>query len=342
MSSMQEILFSVVIPVYNVETYLEETVEAVLPQVLACSQGAEILLIDDGSTDGSGCLCDRYVEQYPEYIRVLHKENEGLLLARRSGFQIAAGKYIINCDSDDTLEPDMLQRVAEVIEKTHADVVLFDISRWSPPQKEPFTQRLFTQEQPDKEAVLHCFFHNAGAASMCAKAFRRDCLDLEKDYSAYFKKSFGEDTVQSAEIYTKANSFAYLHLPLYNYRCGSGMTGKMNPTYFQDFARINADLETYKSAWGLENFDVLVAEKVFINAARAITQSRFDKSMSFKSRRAFMAAIRQHEMLQKYEAIYSQVRPVLKKSYQVLLDGLLKEQYGFIDFSLRLKNVLRR
>ena len=338
---MQELLFSVVIPVYNVEAYLAETLASVLPQVLACEQGAEILLIDDGSTDGSGELCDQYVQQYPEQIRVLHKENEGLLLARRSGFRMAAGEYIINCDSDDTLEPDMLQRVAEVIERTQADVVLFDMNRWEPPLKERITEQLFAQEQPDKESVLCCFFRNAGAASMCAKSFKRSCLDLEKDYSTYYKKSFGEDTLQSAEIYTNAKRFAYLPVPLYNYRCGSGMTGKMNPSYFQDFAQINAELERYQPVWELEGFAVMMAEKVFINAARAITQSRFAPSMTRKERKIFMSAIRQHDMLRRYEDLYPQVRPALKKSYRILLDSFMKHQYGILDLSLRIKNLLR-
>lgn len=339
---MDNILFSIVVPVYNVEAYLAETVDAMLPQMQALAYGAELVLIDDGSTDGSGKLCDTYAEKFPEAIRVFHKENEGLLLTRRFGFQKARGKYIINCDSDDTLEPVALKKLAEVVIKTDADVVIFNCNSWSPPSKVPFSKDMFATGAPSKEAVYRAFFHHAGAVSMCGKAFKRSCLEMEKDYSRFYKKSFGEDTLQSAEIYSNGNSFVYINEALYNYRSGSGMTGKMNPSYFQDFTRINAELESYKNRWELEDFDTLVGEKVFINAARAITQSRFDRDMTTKERKAFMAAIREHEMLRKYEEYYSNVRPVLKRSYRILLDGLLKRQYRFIDLSLRIKNLLSR
>ena len=110
-------LFSIVIPVYNVEKYLNECVESILQQVNTINNDCEILLIDDGSTDSSPILCDMYEEKYPGLIKVFHKENQGLLATRRYGFKRTCGEYIINCDSDDLLEYSMLESVKKIIEK---------------------------------------------------------------------------------------------------------------------------------------------------------------------------------------------------------------------------------
>ena len=85
-------LFSIVIPVYNVEKYLNECVESILQQVNTINNDCEILLIDDGSTDSSPILCDMYEEKYPGLIKVFHKENQGLLATRRYGFKRTCGE----------------------------------------------------------------------------------------------------------------------------------------------------------------------------------------------------------------------------------------------------------
>lgn len=339
---MTEILFSIVIPVYNVEDYLTETVNAILPQIKTLGKNAEILLVDDGSTDGSPVLCDQYAAQYPELIRVFHKENEGLLLTRRFGFRHARGRYIINCDSDDALEASALHTLADTAQTTDADVILYNINIWDGSKKTAFFDNIFTEEavsHPDKAAVYRAFFHCAGVVSMCAKAFKRSCLDMDKDYSQFYKKSFGEDTLQSAEIYTNAQSFVYLNQALYNYRTSSGMTGKMNPTYFQNFAEVNTALEVYKPLWQLDDFDALVAQKIFANACRAITQVRYDHTLTKKERLCYYKEIRQHDMLCKYKAYYSDAKPLLKRSYRLLAELLLRKQYHLIDLILQAKKI---
>lgn len=337
MNTLKERLFSVVVPVYNVESYLEETVASILPQL---ADRGELLLIDDGSTDSSGVLCDRLAAQAPDKIRVIHKENEGLLLTRRCGFRQAQGQYIINCDSDDTLEPGMLDALENTIRATGADVILYNLNSWNPPQKQPFSQDLFATDRPDKEAALRAYFHHAGVVSMCAKCFRRSCLELSKDYSFSYKKSFGEDTMQSAEIFTNAKSFAYINKAFYNYRTGSGMTGKVNLSYFADFAQVNAYLEQYAPIWQLPDFSALLAKKIFTNAARAITQCRTGQ-VKRAARHQMMDEIRQHPMLQKYLPEYPNVRPTLKKSYRLVLDQLLHGRYWVIDLSLWAKDLLK-
>ena len=120
-------LFSIVVPVYNVEKYLDECINSIIEQSKAIDNDLEVLLIDDGSTDNSGSICDSYENKYPDLIRVFHKENQGLLATRRYGFKKVSGEYIVNCDSDDLLEPGMLLKLKNVINKyTEPDVILFN------------------------------------------------------------------------------------------------------------------------------------------------------------------------------------------------------------------------
>ena len=116
-------IFSVVIPVYNVKDYLPKCIDSVLAQDFA---DYEIILVDDGSTDGeSGAICDRYAAAHPERIRVIHKPNGGLGDARNVGLEAAAGEYLVFIDSDDYVGPGMLKTLAAAIARFHSDVIDF-------------------------------------------------------------------------------------------------------------------------------------------------------------------------------------------------------------------------
>lgn len=115
---------SVVIPVYQVENYLERAVDSVLAQTL---EEIEIILVDDGSEDRSGEICDWYQKEYPEKIHVIHKENQGLGMARNSGVMLAQGEYIAFLDSDDTVEPQMYEAMYEKAVTENYDIVMCDV-----------------------------------------------------------------------------------------------------------------------------------------------------------------------------------------------------------------------
>lgn len=115
---------SVIIPVYNVENYLERCIKSVISQTF---KDLEIILVDDGSTDRSGQLCDKFAKD-DSRIKVIHKKNGGLSSARNSGIDIAIGEYITFVDSDDWILPDAYEYLLNVIEKTNADIVSADYS----------------------------------------------------------------------------------------------------------------------------------------------------------------------------------------------------------------------
>lgn len=117
--------FSVIVPVYNVEEYLPACIESVLNQTFS---GFELILVDDGSPDRCGEICDIYKKK-DSRIKVIHKQNGGLASARKAGIQVAEGDYVFNLDSDDLIENDTLEYAYNKIIATNCEIVAFSY-RW--------------------------------------------------------------------------------------------------------------------------------------------------------------------------------------------------------------------
>ena len=111
---------SVVIPVYNVEKYLKQCVDSVLGQTFS---DFELILVDDGSTDGSGGICDAYAKADPR-VNVVHTKNQGVVTARRTGVNLAQGEYIACVDSDDWLDLDFYRSLFELSDESDADILI--------------------------------------------------------------------------------------------------------------------------------------------------------------------------------------------------------------------------
>ena len=117
--------FSVIVPVYKVEEYLPACVDSVLKQTFG---DFELILVDDGSPDRCGDICEEYAGR-DSRIRVIHKPNGGLASARRAGIRVAGGEYVLNLDSDDAIEPDTLECAYQAIRDTSCEIVSFAY-RW--------------------------------------------------------------------------------------------------------------------------------------------------------------------------------------------------------------------
>lgn len=111
-------IISIIVPIYNVEKYLEECVLSIVNQTW---ENKQIILVDDGSTDNSGKICDRLQTEYP-YIEVIHKKNGGLASVRNAGLDIAIGEYVGFVDSDDYIEHDMYDKMYESMILTNSQV----------------------------------------------------------------------------------------------------------------------------------------------------------------------------------------------------------------------------
>ena len=122
-------ILSIVVPVYNVEQYLPKCLESLLDQDLSKDE-YEIVLVDDGSTDGGGAICDEFALK-EENVKVVHQKNQGLSVARNVGTQVAEGKYIQYVDSDDYLHPDVLKGLVSLMEEHGLDVLRYGFRRVS-------------------------------------------------------------------------------------------------------------------------------------------------------------------------------------------------------------------
>ena len=137
-------MISIIVPVYNTEKYLDRCIQSILAQTYT---DFELLLIDDGSTDSSGALCDKYAEQ-DSRIRVFHKENGGVSSARNTGLDNAEGEYIIFVDSDDYMKSQMCEILYNKLIQEQADIVICGTEEtgggfWKPERNENYTKVSF-------------------------------------------------------------------------------------------------------------------------------------------------------------------------------------------------------
>lgn len=112
---MEHIAVSVIVPIYNTKPWLEECVQSILAQKASFPEPYEVILVDDGATDGCGELCDALAAR-DDRIRVIHQENQGLSAARNTGIDAARGRYYAFVDSDDILRPDYLKKLYDACE----------------------------------------------------------------------------------------------------------------------------------------------------------------------------------------------------------------------------------
>lgn len=243
---------TVCVPVYNVEQYLRECLDSIFSQDYA---DFDVVMIDDGSTDDSGTICDEYAARYPQQAFVVHKDNEGLLLARRDGFARAAGDYVMCVDSDDALVPGAIAAVADAVAETGADVVRFGFTR----KKEevcPVVGRtafsLFPEEERSEMLRALCRSTSGSENPMWFKAIRRSCVGAEVDFSEFKGLTFAEDFLQTLAVYDRARTFCFIDASLYYYRPGSGITRTYDPHFYRDVCRCLDVAEGFARRWERE------------------------------------------------------------------------------------------
>ncbi len=214
--------FSILVPVYNVEKYLEQCVESLLSQTYKGEY--EIILVDDGSTDASGTICDRYQKNNPDKIKVVHKRNEGLVSARQAGIEIATGEYSLFVDSDDFVENNLLETVFDLISKyDKTDIVIFTMNYYDginrTPKKDYFKTKETVFENEHKKEIYEALISTSYVTSLCLKAVKSNLLKNDPtDYRLYYDKNMAEDWFRSIHLLTVARKIIYINTPLYNYR----------------------------------------------------------------------------------------------------------------------------
>ena len=167
---------SVVIPVYNVEDYLHYAIDSLVNQT---HKNFEFLLINDGSTDNSGKLCDKYAQEY-DWIRVFHKENGGLSDARNYGVLKATNEWIFFLDPDDYIEPFTFELLTLIQEKYQADLISTKVQTTNEYEKYFAEQfNLESSQRVTKEEALELMLEDKVATvSACAKLYKKQILEM--------------------------------------------------------------------------------------------------------------------------------------------------------------------
>lgn len=202
---------SIVIPVYQVENYIKRCLDSILSQTYS---NLEIILIDDGSRDMSGKICDEYVKK-DSRVKVIHQDNAGVSVARNKGLDICTGDYVTFVDSDDFIEPFMYEEMMEKVTEYKCDVVMCDCVKDDGVIQTPYTHDIragfYDYDQLKEEYYPHLLMMEnveyPATISNCLILFRREVASSIRYIEGV---RYSEDLLFGAQLLYNAKSFYYM------------------------------------------------------------------------------------------------------------------------------------
>ena len=323
--------FSIIIPIYNVEAYLRKCVASILAQTC---QDFELLLIDDGSPDGSGKLCDEFAAQSP-LVRAVHQPNGGAGAARNHGIALSTGEYLLFVDGDDYLEPNLLSELSAAMEKTDADLYLFGaIVERDGKKVGELHERVPVGTLCNGADAPELFF---GIMAPWNRAYRRT-LFTENDIS-FATRVWYEDIRVVTKLNAVAASVLRLEGAYYNYlqRDGSAMNNKNAARNAEIIAAFDDILSWYETHGLLDRYrdelTFLAIEHLLIAATvRVLLIDR--RSPLVGQFRAYME--------QRFPDFRTNPHlPLLDCNRRLIYRLLLKKHYAAVRFIFRAKNRLK-
>lgn len=228
---------SVIVPVYNVKRYLPRCIESILRQSY---KQLEILLVDDGSTDGSGAICDRYAAK-DERIRVVHKRNEGVSSARNTGLELSTGQYVMFVDSDDWLALRAIETLYQRITEGHADLAVGDLENVDSIRRSKSKSKCPSGvfHLGDPEGFLRFFITKINWRGPCAKLFRAEIIRLHQ-LKFPLGVTDGEDTIFVLSYLKQIRSVSHCDRIVYFYNRLVGDSAALR--YNRDFCHAIAEI----------------------------------------------------------------------------------------------------
>ena len=218
---------SVIIPVYNVEKFLEKSVRSVFNQTY---NNLEIILIDDGSTDNSGKICDELAKEN-ERVIVVHKKNGGLSSARNRGLEIAQGTYISFIDSDDIISEDMFETMINLMEQYGAEICSCKYKTFSEKSGLKFIKSNKI-EIIEKENSIKCLLSGKITNHFCNKIFTKQMFDGVK----FTDGIYYEDIDMMYRVLEKTNKIVVMESEMYGYLMrNTGITSNISKKSFFDY-----------------------------------------------------------------------------------------------------------
>ena len=221
----REILVSIIIPVYNVEKYLEECLENAVKQTF---NAIEIIAVNDGSTDSSLKILERYAQQY-DNIQIINQENRGQSSARNTGLNHAKGKYVYFLDSDDYIDLNMIEECFDLAEKQNLDIINFDAQVFYENGFETDFKPNYNRSDilestvyEGDEKYKYTISKNAYKASVCLSFYSREFL--KKSDLNFYEGIKHEDELFSAKSFLLANRVMYYPKSYFHRRVRKGST----------------------------------------------------------------------------------------------------------------------
>ena len=205
---------SIIVPVYNAEKWLRRCVDSLLNQDLP-REDYEIILVDDGSTDGSLKICDEYLAAHPGLVRVIHQPNSGVSMARNAALDAAVGDYVMFVDADDYIEPNCLKEVVEKARCSNSDI-LFYRHRVITEQSERIVDSVPLGITAEDISTGECYMLNGGnTGSIWRGLYRRDVI--EKLGLRFYPNITHEDVLFNYQILPFVERIAFSDVLVYNY-----------------------------------------------------------------------------------------------------------------------------
>lgn len=258
-------MISIIIPVYNTEAYLPKCIESVRNQTL---KDIEIILVDDGSKDNSGSICDAYAQK-DNRIVVIHKENGGLVSARKAGLRVARGEYIGYVDSDDWVEEFMFEDMLSACQNHAADIVMcglcFEYSGGSYQGSLCIPEGIYQKEDGSMDILYRNLIYAEDYKTegiphiLCNKLFTRDLLAAYQ-FQVDEQTLIGEDAVCAYPCLLNSDRVVILNRAYYHYFMrDSSICHSPDERYFEKISIFNRQLKKLLSGY---SYSPLLLEKL--------------------------------------------------------------------------------
>lgn len=336
---MSKVRFTVNVPVYNAEKFLHQCIDSILNQTFT---DFELNLIDDGSPDNSGAICDEYALK-DSRIRVFHNENQGSFATRVFAVNHSNGEYCIFCDSDDYYDQVYLEKINEQLVKEKCDIVYFyhepvyDGVREKRPPYWP-EKRVFEGEGRKElyaAVVTSTFFNSLNTKAVKTELYKNDTLEAEK-YS--FVKN-GDDFLQTLYPVFNAEKIVVMPECYYNYRMHSeSLTHKINPNIFKSiFAVRSVAWENYLS--GTDILGPETARVYAMNSARSamniVKLIAQHPDLTDEQKIEIFSEIREHEFYVDFIEL-NLVKSDLDKKWLIIYDLFHHHSYRLLLSTVRM------
>ena len=306
-NTMQKDLVSIILPVFNVEDYIEKSINSILRQTY---EKFELLVINDGTKDNSIKIVRKFKDSR---IKIFNKENGGLSDARNYGLKRAIGEYVYFMDSDDWIESKLIENCLAGIKKYKSDFIVFGYYL----DKQNLEGRLLSSQEVIHNEIV--FKKNKNNLSFGNHTFNLMGYAWNKLYKNSFLKkkdlrfetgvSLVEDIIFNSEVYKNSNKIVFLRQPLYHYidRPVTTLIKKFHENSFELKVRKNLAVNEFLTAWEINNVrkNIVLSESI-VSGIRYCVNNLFavKNKLSAKEKIAYMKMMLNHDETRKYIQFY--------------------------------------